>query len=70
MAERSAPPPGVAQRLADLGALYVAESDKDARERLAAEMLPRSEGTFASEVARRLAELRALCDLARHLRAR
>jgi hypothetical protein len=70
MPEGSAPPPGVAQRLADLGALYVPESDKDARERLASESEPQPEESFASGVARRLAELRALCDLARHLQGR
>jgi hypothetical protein len=62
-----APPPGVAQRLAELRARYVPEKDKAARERLGAETGQRSKETFATGVARRLEELSALCDLAKHL---
>ncbi len=64
-----APPQGVAERLSRLGTLYVPERDSDARSRLAAET-PTSNASFAIAVARRLAELRALCDLANHLRRR
>lgn len=63
----AAPPPGVGARLARLRALYVPERDVDARARLAREVpAPRPE-TFDQAVARRLRELRALDDLARHL---
>ncbi len=70
-----APPAGVADRLARLRALHVPESDADVRRRLAA----RASGTtdpsdpselFAAAVARRLAELRALCALASYLHRR
>jgi DNA-binding transcriptional regulator YbjK len=60
------PPPGVPERLARLRALYVPESDKEARRRLATEQ-PRRREPFATAVARRLAELRALDDLGAHL---
>jgi hypothetical protein len=61
-----APPPGVAERLLQLGSLYVAETDSEARRRLAAET-PATVTPFPVAVAARLAELRALCDLAKHL---
>lgn len=70
MADRERQPPaGVAERLDELRALYVAERDVDARRRLAAET-PRPSEPFAKAVARRLAELRALEDLAGHLHRR
>jgi hypothetical protein len=58
----------VASRLEQLRRLYVPESIEAARERLALERPVRAE-PFALAVARALAELRALCDLARHLHA-
>lgn len=64
-----APPPGVAERLSQLGRLYVPERDPEARRRLENER-PASAEPFPTAVARRLAELRALCDLADHLRPR
>lgn len=60
------PPAGVGERLAQLRALYVPEADADARRRLAAERPARDE-SFEVAVARRLDELRALCDLANYL---
>jgi hypothetical protein len=60
------PPPGVAERLERLRALYVPESLAEARRRLAAESNATAE-PFATAVARRLEELRALCDLASYL---
>jgi hypothetical protein len=60
------PRPGVAERLQRLRALCVAESDSQARRRLAAQP-PAAAEPFAAAVARRLDELRALCDLAKHL---
>jgi len=55
----------VARRLAELRALYVAETVDEARERLRAEeMAPE---VFATLVARRLDELRALDQLTRYL---
>lgn len=69
MADRSvssAPPSGVAERLEELRRLHVPERDSDARLRLATPR-PASTESFPTAVARRLAELRALCDLARHL---
>jgi hypothetical protein len=62
------PPPGVAARLATLRDLYVAERDADARARLARERPRPPDEPFAILVHRRLRELRALCDLAAHLR--
>jgi hypothetical protein len=60
------PPSGVAERLERLRVLYVPERDAEARQRFADR--PRAATTpFAPAVARRLAELRALCDLASHL---
>jgi hypothetical protein len=72
MADRglsSAPPPGVAERLEELRRLCVPERDSDARLRLATPRPPSAE-PFPTAVARRLAELRALCELASHLRPR
>jgi len=62
----SAPPPGVAERLERLRSLCVPERDLAARQRLAADR-PAAVEPFATAVARRLRELRALCDLATHL---
>lgn len=59
----------VAARLATLRACYVAESVDEATRRLAADRPPVIE-PFADAVHRRLVELRALCDLARHLHRR
>jgi len=60
------PPSGVAERLERLRVLYVPERDTEARQRLADR--PRAANApFTTAVARRLAELRALCDLASHL---
>lgn len=66
MAEGGQPPPGAAERLEQLRARYVPESDAEARARLAAERPAKTE-PFATAVNRRLHELRALCLLARHL---
>ena len=63
----SGPRAGVAGRLAELRARYVPERDADARERLARER-PVTKESFEVAVQRRLRELRALCELARHLR--
>jgi hypothetical protein len=65
-ARPAGPPPGVAERLEALRGLYVAETDREARARLARER-PRSDRPFPVLVAARLHELRALCDLAAHL---
>ena len=62
-------PEKVVARLAELRAAYVPEGVSDARRRLAHEIPPRSE-RFERRVARSLAELRALCDLAAHLHER
>jgi hypothetical protein len=60
------PPSGVEERLERLRVLCVPERDAEARRRFAAR--PRATyAPFAPAVARRLAELRALCDLASHL---
>jgi hypothetical protein len=60
------PPSGVAERLERLRILYVPERDAEARQRF--DNRPRAANApFAPAVARRLAELRALCDLASHL---
>jgi hypothetical protein len=63
------PPPGVSGRLQQLRVGFVPEQDADARARLAAERPVRAED-FSTAVGRRLCELRALCDLARHLHSR
>ncbi len=57
-------PPAVAARLAWLRTSYAPMTAEEARGRLAPP--PRSE-PFAAGVARRLAELRALSELTRHL---
>jgi len=63
----SHPPAGVAERMERLRVLCVPERDAEARRRLTDR--PRAPNApFAVAVARRLAELRALCDLASHLR--
>jgi hypothetical protein len=59
----------VAARLGELRALYVPERVEVARERLAREV-PTASESFAHAVARRLAELRALDALTRHLHRR
>ena len=58
----------VASRLEELRRLYVPERIEAARERLARERPVHAE-PFALAVARSLAELRALCELAQHLHA-
>lgn len=58
----------VAERLACLRAMYVPESEVEARRRLASERSP--EPVFAKAVASRLAELRALCELTTYLQHR
>lgn len=59
-------PEDVAARLATLRALYVPESVDEARARLEREQPERRE-TFDEAVARRLRELRAICELVRHV---
>jgi hypothetical protein len=67
MAEREGrPPAGVAERLERLRAIYVPESDTEARRRLESDARASVE-PFAVAVARRLEELRALSDLASYL---
>ncbi len=60
------PPPGVAARLSKLRAWYRPETLVEGRARLQRERAVVSE-PFEVAVARRLRELRALCELARHL---
>jgi len=60
-------PEDVAARLAVLRALYVPESIEEARLRLERER-PEPEESFDQAVARRLRELRAVCDLVNHVR--
>jgi hypothetical protein len=62
---RELDPKRVAERLAWLGKHYVAETVDEGRARLRAEY--ESPAVFASAVAQRLEELRALDDLRRHL---
>jgi hypothetical protein len=57
----------VVARLARLRVLYVPESIEEARRRLERERPERTE-TFDQAVARRLRELRAVCDLVHHVR--
>jgi len=57
----------VAARLAQLRALYVPERDAEARARLEQDQPPPVAESFSRAVARRLAELRALCELADYL---
>lgn len=59
-------PGDVTRRLEELRSLYVAESVDAARTRLAAER-PLVGEPFDQAVARSLAELRALCELANYL---
>ena len=59
-------PEDVTARLAKLRALYVPESIEEARLRLERER-PKSEEPFEQAVARRLRELRAVCELVRHV---
>jgi hypothetical protein len=63
------PPSGVAERMERPRDLCVPERDAEVRRGLADR--PRAtDAPLAAAVARRLAELRALCDLASHLRRR
>jgi hypothetical protein len=62
---RDLEPDAVARRLAILSALYVAETVAEGRARLSA--LALAPGAFATNVARRLEELRALDALTRYL---
>jgi len=64
------PPAGVALRLERLRVLCVPERAAEARRRLADRPRTGTNTSFAAAVARRLAELRALCDLASHLQRR
>jgi hypothetical protein len=59
-------PRKLASRLEVLRSAYVAETVEEAHGRLARER-PRDIAPFDVRVARRLAELRALCELAREL---
>ena len=59
-------PPGAGERLRALRSLVVTETDANARRRLASEV-PVVVRPFAAAAASRLRELRALCELARHL---
>ena len=63
------PPPGVAQRLAQLAELYVPETDAEARRRLQHER-PAVTRPLDEAVGHRLAELQALCDLTAQLHKR
>ncbi len=58
----------VAERLSKLRALYIPEGIEEARERLAREQ-PRTHESLEQVATRSLAELRALCELARVLHA-
>jgi len=60
-------PAGMDKRLAELRRLYVPEPTDEAQRRLDRER-PRGKESFDQAIARRLRELRALCDLANHLR--
>ena len=64
---RDLSPETVARRLDRLRALYVPETEAEARRRLAE---PASNRSFAEAVEMRLAELRALCELSAYLRQR
>jgi hypothetical protein len=63
---RELEPAEVAGRLSKLRALYVPEGIEEARERLAREQ-PRTHESLEQVATRSLAELRALCELARVL---
>jgi hypothetical protein len=58
-------PTEVSKRLARLRDLYVPETEEQARQRLAPEA--RRDVPFAEAVTKRLAELRALCELTAYL---
>ena len=62
---RELAPDAVARRLAALAALYVPETVDEGRARLRAEAM--APDAFASQVAQRLEELRALDELTRYL---
>jgi hypothetical protein len=62
---RELDPTAVARRLATLASLYVPESIDEGRARLRAELM--APDAFATAVARRLDELRALDDLVHYL---
>jgi len=64
------PPAGVAQRLERLRNLCVLERAAEGQQRLADRPRTATNTPFAAAVSRRLAELRALCDLASHLQRR
>ena len=64
---RDLAPAAVAQRLAALATLYVPETVEEGRARLRA--IDSAPDAFATAVARRLDELRALDDLTRYLHA-
>ena len=65
------PPSGVAERMDRLRVLCVPELVAEARlRRLFAQRPPTTDVPSATAVARALAELRSLCDLASHLRRR
>jgi hypothetical protein len=65
---RELDPRDVARRLATLASLYEPETVEQGRARMRADLT--APDTFASAVARRLDELRALDDLARYLHVR
>lgn len=64
---RELDPREVACRLAELATIYVAESVEEGRARLRADSM--SPNAFATRVAQRLDELRALDELTRYLHA-
>lgn len=64
---RELEPGEVARRLVALAALYVPETVDEGRARLRAEAM--APDAFASQVAQRLEELRALDELTRYLHA-
>jgi hypothetical protein len=65
---RDLSPAAVAARLSWLRSAYVPMREEDARARMEHTIRPSSRG-FAEGAQRRLAELRALCDLTAHLHA-
>ncbi len=64
---RDLEPIDVARRLAKLAAMFVPETVEQARERLRSEAM--APEVFATQVTRRLDELRALDELTRYLHA-
>jgi len=64
--KRELDPAQVAERLKKLRALYVPETVEEGRARLAREQ-PRTRESIEQVAERSLAELRALCELAREL---